>query len=104
MICVFCTDDLAQSFSIDAIFILCLLYVKVLVSDLASIQTCSTILQYCSEMLVVFTTDGHNTFIHTEGHRHLHAVNTGCIYNEDCILQSVAAIMKTYKAGTAFSL
>ncbi len=55
-------------------------------------------------MLVVVTTDGHNTFIHTEGHKHLHAVNTGCTYNEGCVLQSVAAIMKMYKAGTAFSL
>ena len=52
VICVCCTDDLARSFSIAAIFILCLSYVKVLVCDLASIQTRSTILQYCSEMLV----------------------------------------------------
>ena len=55
-------------------------------------------------MLVGVTTDGHNTFIHIEGHKHLHAVKTGCIYNEGCALQPIAAIMKVYKAGTAFSL
>ncbi len=65
---------------------------------------CCRYLQYCSNMLVGVTTDGHNTFIHIEGHKHLHAVNTGCIYNEGCALQPIAAIMKVYKAGTAFSL
>lgn len=60
-------------------------------------------LQCCSETLVVVTADGHNTFICTEGHEHLHAGSTGCIYNEGCVLQSVAAIMKICKAGTAFN-
>ncbi len=31
---------------------------------------------------LVVTIDGHPTFIHTEEHKRLHAVNIGCIYNE----------------------
>lgn len=101
VICTCCTKDLAQSLSIAAF--------SRFVSDMIMYYQvpkntqlfCCRYLQYCSEMLVVVTTDGHNS---DTGHKYLHAVNTGCIYNGGCGLQSVAAIMKIYKAGTALSL